>query len=251
MKSSKHLQSPISVSHPQKFIMNNLLLLLSLSFVTLLSCAGANVESRKLLWGNTITNEKGHQLGRLEIYEGQEAINVVDAFVQNIASDVDLGNAIGFRNSLLDVVCGESDSIICEQRVPVVYRKIINDELGKNLGAIEIYENEEVIDAVVRFLRQSKVSVDEIALKNYMFEQACSHARVLCTRNVAVVYNRMINKSDGSPIGRLVIYENEEPADKVFKWCKENNASEYYDCEYECPSTLVDQPSHSFLFLPL
>lgn len=214
--------------------MNNLLLLLSLSFVTLRSCAGANVESRKLLWGNNITNEKGHQLGRLEIYEGQEAINVVDAFVQNIASDVDLGNAIGFRNNLLDVVCGESESIICSTRtkVPVVYRKMINDEQGNNLGAIEIYENEEVIDAVVRFLRQSKVSVDEIALKNSMFEQACGHARVLCTRNIAVVYNRTINESDGSPIGRLVIYENEEPADKVFQWCNENNAAKYYDCEY-------------------
>ena len=78
-----------------------------------------------------------------------------------------------------------------------------------------------------------KWSVDEIALKNYMFEQACGLARVLCTRNVAVVYNQMINESDGSPIDRLVIYENEEPADKAFKWCKENNVVKYYDCEYD------------------
>lgn len=170
-------------------------------------------------------------MGRLEIYEGEEAVNVVDAFVQNIDSDVDLGSAIGFRSNLLDVVC-ESESITCSTRVPVVYRKIINDEQGKNLGAIEINENEEVIDAVVRFLRESQVSVDEIALKNAMFEQACGHARVLCTRNVAVVYNQMIN-GIGSPIGRLVIYENEEPADKVFEWCKENNVSEYYDCEFD------------------
>ena len=208
--------------------MNHWLLLLSLSFGTLLSCAGASDESRKLLWGNDISTEEGHSLGRLEIYEGEEAVNVVDAFVQN----AELGNAIGFRSNLLDVVC-ESESITCSTRVPVVYRKTINDEHGKNLGAIEINENEEVIDAVVRFLRQSKVSVDEIALKNAMFEQACGHARVLCTRNVAVVYNRMINGSDGSPIGKLVIHENEEPADKVFEWCKENNASEYYDCEYD------------------
>lgn len=212
--------------------MNHWLLLLSLSFIALLSCADASDESRKLLWGNNITTEEGHPLGRLEIYEGEEAVNVVDAFVQNIDSDVDLGSAIGFRSNLLDVVC-ESESITCSTRVPVVYRKIINDEQGKNLGAIEINENEEVIDAVVRFLRESQVSVDEIALKNAMFEQACGHARVLCTRNVAVVYNQMINGIDGSPIGRLVIYENEEPADKVFEWCKENNVSEYYDCEFD------------------
>ena len=107
-----------------------------------------------------------------------------------------------------------------------------------------------MIDAVVRFLRQSKVSVDEIALKNYMFEQACGLARVLCTRNVAVVYNQMINESDGSPIDRPVIYENEEPADKAFKWCKENNVVKYYDC-MTCSSFLfVNKPKfiYSFLF---
>lgn len=114
-----------------------------------------------------------------------------------------------------------------------------------------MYENEEVIDAVVRFLRQTKVSVDEIALKNYMFEQACGLARVLCTRNVAVVYNQMINESDGSPIDRLVIYENEEPADKAFKWCKENNVVKYYDCEYDLLLLpFVNKPIfiYSFLF---
>jgi len=232
--------------------MNNSMLLF-LSFVTLLSCAGASVGSRKLLWGNDITTEAGHPLGRLEIFEGEEAINVVDAFVQNIADDVDLGNAIGFRSNLLDVVC-ESESITCSTRVPLVYRKLINDEHGKNLGAIEVYENEELIDAVVRFLRQTKVSVDEIALKNYVFEQACGLARVLCTRNVAVVYNQMINESDGSPIDRLVIYENEEPADKAFKWCKENNVVKYYDCEYDLLLLpFVNKPisfTHSYSPLP-
>lgn len=221
-----------------------------MSFIALLSCADASDKARKLLWGNNITTEEGHPLGRLEIYEGEEAANVVDFFVQNIASDIDLGSTIGFRSNLLHVVC-ESESITCSTRVPVVYRKMINDERGINLGAIEIYENEEVIDAVVRFLRQSKVTVDEIALKNAMFEQACGHARVLCTRNVGVVYSQMINGIEGLSIGRLVIHENEEPADKVFEWCKENNASEYYDCEYDlllhiCLSTSVFVYSYLF-----
>ena len=228
---------------------NRLLLRLSLSFITtLFTRAGANVESRKLLWGNNITIEEGQLLGRFELYEGEEPANAVDAFVQSISNDIDLGNEIAFRNNLLDVVC-KSDSIACFTRVPVVYRKIVNDENGTNLGAIGIFENEEVIDAVVRFLRQSQVSVDEIALKNYMFEQACGHARVLCTRNVAVVYNRTINDIDGSSFGGLVIYENEEPADKVFKWCKENNVSDYFDCEYvwyDCSSTLIS--NHTDLF---
>ena len=213
-----------------KFKMNNRLLLrLSLLFITTL-LTGANVESRELLWGNNITTEEGQPLGRFELYEGEEPVDAVHAFVQRLSSDIDLGNEIAFRNNLLDVVC-ESDSITCSTRVPVVYRKTVNDENGKNLGAIEIYENEEVIDAVVRFLRQSKANVDEIALKNYMFQQACGLDRVLCTRNVAVVFDQMIQENDGSPIDRLVIYENEEPADKVYQWCKDNNVETYYDCE--------------------
>ena len=136
---------------------NRLLLRLSLLFITtLLTRVGANVESRKLLWGNNITTEEGQPLGRFELYEGEEPANAVDAFVQSISSEIDLGNEIAFRNNLLDVVC-KSDSIACFTRVPVVYRKIVNDENGTNLGAIKIYENEEVIDAVGRFLRQSKV----------------------------------------------------------------------------------------------
>jgi hypothetical protein len=97
----------------------NDLMHLFLSFVTFLSCTGVSVESRKLLWGNDIATEAGHPLGRLEIYEGDEAINVVDAFVQNIADDVDLGHAIGFQSKLLDVVCG-SDSITCTTRVQLM-----------------------------------------------------------------------------------------------------------------------------------
>ena len=93
---------------------------------------------------------------------------------------------------------------------------------------IEIYEGEKVIDAVARFLQQSKTSVDEIVLKNYMFQQACGLDRVRCTRNVGIVFDQMIQDSDGSPIGdRLVIYENEEPADKVYQWCKDNNVVKY------------------------
>ena len=224
----------------QQFIMKCLLLLF-LSFVILLPFAGAttttnanaNAESRNLLWANNIQSENGHNLGRLEIFEGQDAVQVADAFVQNITSHVGgdiIGNPIDFRSNLLDILC-ESSSISCSKKVPLMYRKTVSDEHGNTLGAVEIYENEEVIDAVVRFLRESKANVDEIALKNYMFQQACGLDRVLCTRNVAVVFDQMIQENDGSPIDRLVIYENEEPADKVYQWCKDNNVETYYDCE--------------------
>ena len=124
------------------------LLLLFLSFVILLPFAGAttnananaNAQSRNLLWANNIQSENGHNLGRLEIFEGQEVVQVADAFVQNITSHVGgdiIGDPIDFRSNLLDIVC-ESSSISCSKKVPLMYRKTVSDEHGNILGAVEI-----------------------------------------------------------------------------------------------------------------
>ena len=117
------------------------------------------------------------------------------------------------------MICG---SIACSRRVPVVFRRTINDEDGGSHGEIEILENEEVVDAVVRFVGKSKRSLDGLALRNAMLRQACGIERVRCTRDVAVVYEQRINTEDGSLIGTLVVYKNEEPADKVYGWSREN-----------------------------
>ena len=182
-------------------------------------------RSRPRIWHNEITSNDGQRLGLLEILQGDEAIDTVDAFVQRLSVDVlDVGDRNPFRQNLLNVVC---KSIVCTRSTPVVFRKAIKDQNGKSNGSIEVFENEEVIDAVVRFVRKSKLSLDEIALKNYMLQQACSNVnRVKCTRNVGVVYSQTIkNSQDGSPINTLTIYENEEPADKVYRWCQENNVA--------------------------
>lgn len=156
----------------------------------------------------------------LEILEGDEPVDAVDAFVHSIS--VDVGNRAVFRQNILEVIC---KSIECTRSTPVVFRKLIKDESGKDNGSIEIYEGEEVIDAVVRFIRKSKMSLDEISLKNYMLQEACkSSYRVKCTRNVGIVYSQTVNDEDGLPIpNKLTIYENEEPADKVYRWCQEND----------------------------
>ena len=68
---------------------------------------------------------------------------------------------------------------------------LVKDENDKKvLDSIDIFEGEEVIDAVDRFIRQSKMSLDEISLKNYMLQEACKDVyRVKCTRNVGVAEN--------------------------------------------------------------
>lgn len=55
------------------------------------------MESRKLLWGNDITTEAGHPLGRLEIFEGEEAINVVDAFAKTLQMTSTLAMRLAFE----------------------------------------------------------------------------------------------------------------------------------------------------------
>ena len=173
---------------------------------------------RPRIWRNPITSDDGRALGTLEVLEGDEPIDVVDAFVRKLPADI--GDGTAFRGNLWRVVC---ETVTCSRTIPVVFRKTIKDADGRDGGAIEILENEEVIDGVVRFLRKSKLQIDdETALKNYMFQQACGLGRVKCTRNVALVYEQRITSSEGALIGTLAVYENEEPADKVYLWIQEH-----------------------------
>ena len=80
-----------------------------------------------------------------------------------------------FRTRLATDICDiistnatESSSLKCNRLVPSVYRQTVIGEDGKYVGVIEILLGEEVIDSVVRFLRKTKIDVDEITLKNYM-----------------------------------------------------------------------------------
>mmetsp|Transcript_1324 Transcript_1324/g.2858 ORF Transcript_1324/g.2858 Transcript_1324/m.2858 type:complete len:850 (+) Transcript_1324:50-2599(+) len=208
-------------------------------------------RKRPRIWFNEITSDDGQQLGALEILEGDEAIDTVDSFVQRAGVDTNDRNA--FRGNLLNVIC---KSIACSRQIPVVFRKAINDEAGRSNGAIEILENEEVIDAVVRFIRKSKLTLDEIALKNYMLQQACGTGRVKCTRNVAVVHNQKINSADGSPIGTLTIYENEEPVDKVYRWSQENsvpfgNMESILDAVCESELTICNRREPVYFSIPI
>ena len=119
-------------------------------------------------------------------------VDAVDAFVQNISVD-DVVDAV-FRQNILDVVC---ESLQCSRSTPVVFRMLVKDEEDdkKVLDSIDIFEGEEVVDAVDRFIRKSKLSLDEVSLKNYMLQEACKDEyRVKCTKNVGVA------EDDASPI---------------------------------------------------
>jgi len=146
---------------------------------------------RPTIFSNEISSaEDGQPLGVLEILLGDEPVDAVDAFVQNIS--VDIGNSTVFRNNILQVVC---ETLECTRTTPVVFRMLVKTEDGKELlDSIDIYEGEEVIDAVDRFISKSNLGLDEVTLKNYMLQEACKDEyRVKCTKNVGVA-------EDGLPI---------------------------------------------------
>ena len=182
-------------------------------------------RDRARIWHGDIVADGGTGVGRLEILDGDEAADTVDSFVAGIAGDV--GNRAAFRQNLLGVIC---KSISCARRVPVVYRKRVNDEFGNSAGAVEVLEGEEVADATVRFLRTAEVrGLDEVSLKNFLFRQACGNERVRCTRSEGVVYNELMRFEDEDmETTRLTVFDTDEPADRVLKWCGDNGISLAY-----------------------
>jgi len=186
-----------------------------------------------LVYVHKIVDGNGMHLGKIEILKDEEPIDAVDRFASINALDY------SFRDGLMKDIC---QKVSCNRYRPVVFRQDVNDETGILIGTVEVLEGEEVIDAAFRFLRKTGVDVDEVALKNYLLQHVCGNQRVRCTRNIAHVFDKDINEEDGSLIGRLVITEFEEPADKVHQFCKEVGCQDVYMwkiIEGACASDLV------------
>jgi len=206
-------------------------------------------RDRPIIWQRPISSEDGEILGTLDILLGDEPIDVIDQFVQGLDAK-HAPNMHAFRHNLWDVVC---KSVQCTRSTPVVYRKSIKNEHGRHIGNVEILENQEVIDATVAFLQKTDLVSDEIALKNYMLQDACRNPRVKCTRNVAIVFTKKFKRENGSPFNTLTIYENEEPADKVYQFCQEENSIEYYDgiIDIVCESVKCNRREAVYFSIPI
>lgn len=206
-------------------------------------------RDRPIIWQRPISSEDGETLGTLDILLGDEPIDVIDQFVQGLDAKR-APNKHAFRHNLCDVVC---KSVQCTRSTPVVYRKSIKNEHGRHIGNVEILENQEVIDGTVAFLQKTDLVSDEIALKNYMLQDACRNPRVKCTRNVAIVFIKKFKRENGSPFNTLTIFENEEPADKVYQFCQEEKSIEYYDgiIDKVCESVKCNRREAVYFSIPI
>ena len=159
-----------------------------------------------------IASAAGRTLGSFAVLRNEEPVDSVDYFAQVHGLDVE------YRDTILEMACQE---LPCTRTRPIVWRKSIDDGNGNALGMITVLEDEEVADAAHRFLRDFAIPLDRNGLRNYLFQQACSNARLRCSRLVANVVDRDIVHTNGTAVGRLIVQENQEPADAIYEWAKE------------------------------
>jgi len=206
------LEEPVDVLY--KFAKDrNLMDIWDLLSTSVLNEACNQIQCKRrvpIVWRQTLNSPEGNALGALEIFHEDEPIDRIDDFLQR--------NNLGteYRNNLLQLAC---EKLLCQRETPIVFRKSVQDDEGQTIGSVEIMEEEEVIDAVVRFIVKSGVDMDTIALKNYFFNEACDNPRVKCTRNIGNLFESIIRDENGTDIAQLTINENEQPVDAIYNWC--------------------------------
>ena len=164
-------------------------------------------RKKALMWSEVVETEEGEFIGEVEVLEGDEPVDAIDAFVKGFNLHVD------YRWSILGVCC---EVLVCTRDLPAVFSHNVNNEHGELMGTLVILEGEEVVDAVVKFVIDYHANVDMIAFKNYFFEHACGTPSVLCTRNVAVLYDKEVIDEERKSLGRLQITEGREPVDQIW-----------------------------------
>lgn len=179
-------------------------------------CQQQHVRCRRdvpVVFATAITDTQGGQLGVLEILEGQEPIDALVAF--SMAHE-----AVGReqRMQILDAVCRRPMVRCTRNRALMASQRITQDAQSESaLGILEIYDDEEPVDQLYRFVVDHKLPKG--ALQQLM-AAFCGSKRVPCTRNTPFVYARPILTggeagSQQNNLGRLVIPLGEEPADVV------------------------------------
>jgi len=147
-----------------------------------------------LLWTGTIKRENGTAFGVASVFKGQEPIDAVDAFCQVHQLSK------RYREEIIKAVCTE---ISCLRDVPVVYRKKVDNESGVTLGMVEVMEDEELTDALTRFLSSTALSMEEPRLREYFFQDACGNPRIKCSKPFTINYDNRLVDENGTELGQL------------------------------------------------
>ncbi|RHY31120.1 hypothetical protein DYB32_003742 [Aphanomyces invadans] len=94
------------------------------------------------------------------------------------------------------------------------------------LGTLEIYDNQEPVDAIFAFLQPMRTSSSTVAFEfmlRQLLQVVCQPAIATCTRTIPRLFHHPIVVAD--PVGPLQVFEGDEPADRVFELANRFNLS--------------------------
>jgi hypothetical protein len=157
-----------------------------------------------------IAGEDGKALGTLRITEHQEPADAIFQFAPTLPA--------AFRQQVLQVVC---QSVVCSRANPVVFDNVITDnEGGGVLGRLRLFEGEPVADVVYVFCQEHGQS---LPFEASLLAHVCATPGIACEHSKPLLFTSAISGKNGTSVGVLSIYGDEEPADSVYRFCKANN----------------------------
>ncbi|KAG7393730.1 hypothetical protein PHYPSEUDO_004493 [Phytophthora pseudosyringae] len=171
------------------------------------------VYSQRIIVRDDETGEP-RQLGTLQIPLGEEPADAVHSF------GLHYGLAKPFRQNLVRTVCDDM-YVTCKRLKPLIFASPVDVENGTTVGVLSIREDEELVDAVHRFSRQTNITRD---LQVSLFQALCGKREgILCSRGQALLRSTPVSDSSGQILGHVNIYEGQEPADIVYQFAEEYN----------------------------
>ncbi|CEG38130.1 DnaJ domain [Plasmopara halstedii] len=164
-----------------------------------------------------LSNVDSSEPGRVDILQipfGQEPVD----FVYNFGLRHKLARSL--RENLLSQVC-DDHYVTCRRLRPIVFSSPIEIDNGTTVGVLSIQEDEELVDAVHRFTRQTNIAR---GLQNSLFQALCeTREEILCTRGQALLWSTPVSNSSGEILGYVNIFEGQEPADVIYQFADQHN----------------------------
>ncbi|OWZ23443.1 hypothetical protein PHMEG_0001667 [Phytophthora megakarya] len=143
---------------------------------------------------------------------GQEPVDTLEAF------RVRHGQTTNWRYDMLVQIC-QRPRVVCRREVPLVFSTKIEAPGGGILGELRILEGDEPADAVLNFALQHDIGRGGRAT---ILKAVCEVPRLVCTRYKALMHSKAVTGEDGAQIGKLEIYDNEEPVDQIYRFVKDH-----------------------------
>lgn len=203
-----------------RFVVDHALPPQALTQLTAAFCGARRVpcmREQPVVYARLITTAEHGLLGRLEIPLDDEPADAVFAF------GASRGLSDAFRYELLRQVCADK-YVRCTRDVARVFAAPIQVENGTSVGDLELFEHEELADAVYHFAKAHNISMD---LRVSLFETLCPRSDILCTRGQALLKTLPVHGgADSALLGVLRVYEGQEAADVVHAFAQEHHLSD-------------------------